>query len=197
MEHSKLDSFLGTETNGSVQKNAQILEKAEQELESIMFTPEIRAKSIARCIPQATSVMRLGFEVPSGTNPLKPLDPTEKPLEMADREQTKATSESFEAVSVPLSNQIEGAPVVPSVLPVDPGFSLTVPPPMLPIQPGEVAEDIMGNPCDLPGRRIGPVTAEPNGNGAIDSLMPLTLFVRENMGIIVIVLLAIIVARGR
>ncbi len=192
----KIDSFLGVDTNGSVEKNAEILAKAEQ-LQTFTATPEIRAKSIARCIPQATSVMRLGFETPEGTDPLRPLDPTEKPLEMADLEQTKATAESFEAVSVPLSNQIEGAPVVPSVLPTDPGFSLTVPPPMLPVQPGEVAEDILGNPCDRPGRRIGPVTAE-NGNGlTIDSLMPVGLFVRENMGLIVVILLAIIVARGR
>jgi hypothetical protein len=194
---TKLESFLGTETNGTVQKNAEILEKAEQRLVADIVTPEIRSKSIARCIPQATTFMRLGFESPEGTDPLKPLDPTEKPLEMADLERTKATQESFQATAVPLSSQIEGRPVIPSVLPTDPGFSLTVPPPMLPIQPGETAEDLGGNPCNLPGRRIGPVTAE-NGNGlTIDSLMPLTLFVRENMGIIVIVLLAVIVLRGR
>jgi len=194
---SKLDSFLGTMANNGVEANAEILEKEGQLLKAEIVTPEIRAKSIARCIPQATSVMRLGFETPEGTDPLRPLDPTEKPLEMADLEGTRATQESFQATAVPLSSQVEGRPVIPSVLPVDPGFSLTVPPPMLPVQPGEVAEDILGNPCNTPGRRIGPVTAE-NGNGlTIDSLMPLTLFVRENMGLIVVVLLAIIVARGR
>lgn len=195
-----LDSFLGTMTNNGVEQNAQVLETAAEELEAGIKTPEIRAKELTRCLPQATSIMRLGFETPEGTNPLRPIDPTEKPLELADLEGTPATRESFEASAVPLSSVIEGQPAIPSVLPVDPGFSLTVPPPMLPLQPGEIGVDIMGNPCDKPGRRVGPETdlaGNGNGNGAIDQLMPLGMFVRENFNLIVVVLLAVILLRGR